>query len=273
MSEALDRLGLAFVARHPESAAAALETLDPAEAAGFLATVPAKEAATLLTQTTPAIAQAFLAHLSAECIGEIVNEMSIAAGVATLRLLNPDERALALQQFEGVRRKALARLLHFSQDTVGAIMDPLYPACSADLAVASLGERLQASPSKDFTCVFVLDRAQCPVGVVRTHDVFLSDPGQSVSAIAAPCDYRIHGTTDWRSVAGNPDLRRWDALPVVDDENRYIGALREDAVMRQAGDSEAIRAGGSWRRTSLALGEVFRLGLAGMLETIENPKD
>jgi Mg/Co/Ni transporter MgtE len=164
-------------------------------------------------------------------------------------------------------------MLHFSEDTIGTMMDPFYPAYPADLTIADLGRRLQACPSKDFTCVFILDRSGCPVGVVRTHDVFLSEADQPVSAIASACDCRIHGTTDWRTVAGNPDLHRWNALPLVDDENRYIGALREGSIIQKAANSEAIRAGGSLRRTSLALGEIFRLGLTGMLDTIENPKD
>lgn len=273
MNSTIDRLSLAFIEKHPASAAAVLETLKPEVATSFFAGIPAKQAAVVLMQMTPAIAQSFLAGLPAERLGAIFNELSIPASAAILRLLPLEDRNSTLQLLDQVRRKALARMVRFSDQAVGARMDPFYPACSGDSTIASLRKRLKTLSVVDFLCVFTLDRSQCPVGVVRVHDAFLSQADQPVSTIAAPCTCRIHGTTHWKDVVGNPDLRRWNALPVVDDENRYVGALREDAIVGQAEESATDSAGARWRRTSLALGEVYRIGLAGILETMEDPKE
>ena len=166
--------------------------------------------------------------------------------------------------------RALTRLLEFPPDTVGAMMDPAYPAFSADLDCGGIIKVLKKGSLKGITSVYALDRMQNPIGVIRTHDRFLSEPTDAVTAVLNACDYRIHGKTDWRTVTGNPDLRLWNALPVVDDESRYIGAFREETMIELTGDSKERQELQGVRRTSLALGEVFRLGLSGILDTIDD---
>ena len=272
MKEALDRMGREFLRNHPESAVPALEALNPEAAGAFLASVPPEQAGEVLMRVSPASALSMLSFMPVDRIGAIVEHLPVASGAAVLRPLSEEVRRQVLPTLKSDRAEALTRMLLFPEMTVGAVMDPLYPAFAADRECGEVIERLRAGSLKGINCLFGLNRALHPIGVARTHDAFLSGSKEKLSTILSPCACRVHGRTEWKTVAADPDLRLWNALPVVDDENRYIGAFREETLIGLSGHAVDQEESMGWRRTSLALGEVFRIGLSGILDTIEGEK-
>jgi hypothetical protein len=82
--------------------------------------------------------------------------------------------------------------------------------------------------------------------------------------------FRLSALTDYRSVLNNPDLRRYNALPVTTEDGHYLGAVTEETLTELA-DEEAAAGRETGGSAGAALGELYRVGLFGMLHSIEAP--
>lgn len=272
MSATLERMGLAFLERHPDRAASVLESIPPQACADFFTKVAPGPAGRVLLQMTPNQARGLMAGLPVERLVEIVSGLSVLTGSSILRLLDSEAQSKVLQRLESAERKALTRALVFPPDSVGSLMDPFHPAFPSDLDVGTLRARLQEDPTRACFCVFTLNRAQRPIGVISTHQIFLSRGDQPASAIAVPCRNPLRSSVDWREIFEDPELHHWNALPVIDGDGRYLGAFKTDAIPTQREEGTFPQDQERWRRTGSALGEVYRIGLAGMVEAIENAR-
>jgi hypothetical protein len=67
-----------------------------------------------------------------------------------------------------------------------------------------------------------------------------------------------------RLVREHPSWAEYHAIPVVDEEDRLVGAIRYQTLRRLEREAARERADPS-QMTTLALGELFRLGTTGLV--------
>jgi hypothetical protein len=70
------------------------------------------------------------------------------------------------------------------------------------------------------------------------------------------------------SVFVHPGWREFDALPVVDRDRRFLGVIRHRRMRQLVEQSRSLTDEGQAVRTVLALGEIYWLGLCGLLQGI-----
>ncbi len=267
--EVIEKLCRGYNDSHPDSVAMVLESVSSAERAEYLRGVSPGSAAWILELMSPEASRGGLEHLSNEEIAPILDEMTLSGGAALLRRLPNESRTHLLESIEEERRTDLARMLHFPERTCGAVMDPNYPALPVDHKIDDLVSLFRRIKGTAYDCVLILNRGHLPVGAARARDALQSDSDTTLASVMLPCLFRIPARADALSIADNADLKRFQALPVVDDGNRYIGAVCQPVVERMSRQSVTTDDSQRVKRTGMALAEIYRLGLSGLMDSLD----
>ena len=72
---------------------------------------------------------------------------------------------------------------------------------------------------------------------------------------------KVRADTDVATVEAHPGWQEYDALPVVDEQGVFVGAIRHRAVRRMRTGGAQPNDGG----TMLSLAELYWIGIGGML--------
>jgi magnesium transporter len=259
-------LAMRVLVSHPLEAAQALERLAADETARFLAMAePITGAACLRSMHVPAAAEV-LGALEATRAAKVVEELPVDVAAACLRRLEAAPREQLLAQLGGRQQRALRSLLRFTPHTAGSLMDPDVLALPADLTAADATGRVREAAREARYNVYVVDRDQRLTGVFNLRELLLAEPQALLSSIARPNPYRLPASADRRAIVSHPGWREVHALPVVDPDGLYLGAIRYRTLHRL--EEELGGSGAETGATARALGELFRTGAGAVLEAV-----
>ena len=233
-------------------AALVLGDLAPAAAAGLLHYLPSLSAALALEQLSVEEAAAIL----------IAVRPDIAASI--LRATPSERQAAVIACFPPRLQAVVSNLLIYAEDTAGALMDPKVPTAFEQEPVCQVLKRLQRNPEHALYYLYVVADDQRLVGVVNMRELMSARSDASLASVCTLNVASIAASATWQTVVGHPAWRSVHALPVVDEDDRFVGVLRYEIVRalerRQVSDTLTD----SGLQTASALGEVFVLGLRGL---------
>jgi magnesium transporter len=257
-------LAQAFVESRPSHAAMVLERMSPMRTAAVLRVITPGAAGLVCRDMTPVRAARCLAQLASEEAGPILAAMSAVDVIGILRTADPDARERLLAAIDGEARIPLVRALSHRENTAGAVMDPSIFQLTDDVLIADARTRLRAAARDLLYYVYVTDRDHRLVGVLDIPELMLARARD-------PVGRAMHRDVDrlsvWMPVAlvrEHPGWHRYHALPVVDDADRLVGAIRYQTLRRLERDA-AGRAPDPSLLTARALGELFQLGTTGLV--------
>ena len=270
MSAALD-LAAHYVATHPEGVARHLERLAVDDAATLLADLPADAAATVLPHVAAATAARLLSHLPVPSAAAVAAQMPVDIAVPILRRADDVARAGILDALPDDRRAGIASLLLHQPGTAGSVMDPHVVTVPAGVTVGEARALLQSDPSHIYYYVFVLDADHRLAGVLDLAELMQADPKESVRAVARTSVTWLSADAALPSVFAHPGWRTLDALPVVDAGGRFAGVLRHRRMRQLQEHGRSSSTGDPAMATMMALGEMYWLGLSGLLHGMGAP--
>jgi predicted transcriptional regulator len=93
-----------------------------------------------------------------------------------------------------------------------------------------------------------------------------ADPAHQLSAVMQRNPVRLDARADVPTVAAHPAWRDFDALPVVDDAGRLVGAIRHKTIRQMGRESRP-----PMMATLVGLSELYWTGLAGILSSLRAP--
>lgn len=260
--DAAERLARAFVAEHPDEAARLLERADPADAAAVLAAVPDAVGAAVYGALGPAPAAACTAALDDAALEAIVAALPLDAAGPALRRVAPQRRAALLERLPADQRGPLAAMLEFSENSAGALADPLVLTLTEDLTVADAQRQLRSASQRFFYYLYVVARDGTLVGVLALPELMAANLRDTVANVMRRDVVRLDAAAPLATVVVHPGWRDFDALPVVDAAGRLVGAVRHKTIRRLG------REGGTpMLNTIVGLSELYWAGLAGLLAT------
>lgn len=261
-----ERLVGRLLESHPDDAARILEDLPTTVRASALADGPPRVVAEVLRRMAPADAGECLGAMDAARASAILGEMPLDAAAAVLRPLKGDERERLLSGLREDAAERLSRLLRHPDGSAGALMDPAILAVPEDLTAGEALERVRRSAGFAFFYLYVLDRERRLAGVLNLRELMLAAPDDLLSVRMTKSVSAIRADADRMQVLAHPAWRRLHALPVVDDQSRYLGVIRYSTLRRlEAEDQASGGAGASPIETAASLGELCSIGFAGML--------
>ena len=258
------RLALAFMDAHPSRAAIILERMPASRTSGVLRTIPPRTAARVLTGMTVPYAAGMLEEMESESVPPIVAAMPMGDAVAVFRAIDPVRRSSLLASLDANTREPLARALPYPDATAGAIMDPSVMRLPEEVLVADAQVRLRRSARGLLYYLYIVDREQRLVGVLDIPELMLARPRDPVSAVMQRNPSRLSAWTPVALVREHPGWREYHAMPVVDEDDRLVGAIRYQTMRRLELEAAGTDTDAS-EMTMQALGELFRLGTTGLV--------
>lgn len=256
---------LRFIENHPADAARVLEGFQAAEATGLLEDLPSQSAARILELMSPMAGVECLAEMSGEKAGAILSRLELDVAAGLLRRMEPELRTALLEAAPVDFATPLQLLLRYPEGTAGSFMDPRALAAPRDVTIADSLDRLKRSPRQSLHYLYVIDRKGRLVGVTDVRELLGMPPDAKLEDRMNTNVSRLPARADRSVILAHPGWSQFHALPVVDEDGRFLGAIRYETLRRLETEAEAR---GAERPVSVAvsLGELFWVGLSGLLE-------
>lgn len=263
--DAEQALARAFLETHPADGARILERLDPEAGAAALAEAPPAVAASVLQRMASFSAAECLGRIAVEHAAEIATALPIDVAALLLRRVEAETRDRLLEAVSDAAKRTLGVLLRYPEDTAGALMDPRLLALTSDISVGEARARVRRAPQHVLYYLYVVDRAGVLVGVLNIRELMLAAPAEPLATVMSPSVASLRARADRATIVAHPGWRSYHALPVVDEAGVFLGAMRYETLRRLEDDARAAQTAPSMVATLLTLGELYWIGLSGML--------
>lgn len=261
-------LAVAFLESHPRDAALALERMVPVQRAAAVQALPAPATAPALREMVAPDAADCLERLPPASATAILEALGVDAAVPILRRLPPATGDRLLEALPVRTRDAVTRVLRHPPGSAGALMDPTVPALPEDILVSEARVRLRRGSRGLLYYLYVVNRDQQLVGVLDIAELMQARSREPIASVMHRDVERLAAWTPAAALLTHPAWRRFHAMPVVDDAGRLLGAIRYQTLRRLEQEADAATAVQPTGATVAALGELFHLGVAGLIEGV-----
>ena len=261
-------LARAFAAAHPEEVARFIERLPPEGGAEVLAALEPESAADVLARAVPLIAAHSLARLDAKAAGEILEASHPTLAADLLFRLERATRNRLLDAISPARAEDLKRMTEYGPRRAGGRLDPRAPALPETLSVSEVFERLRAYPAGVMHYVYAIDSERRLTGVVNMRELMLAPPDAPLGTILARSPEALFAHDPLEVIARHAGWKRNHALPVIDRDRRFLGALRYSTFRAIETELGRAAAGPDADQTASALAELCAVGASAMTRFI-----
>lgn len=259
-----------FLRDHPAEAAALIESRPAAEISSLIEGCERDVAAAVLRHMTPARAAGCLEQLPGAVAAEIGHELPASTLAAVLRRMPDPQREAVLRETPRRRAFVLRSALRHRQGTAGALMDPEVLALPRDITVADAVARLRREPQHSIYYLYVIDREQRLVGVLNLRELLLARHDKLVAEVMHSPVARLAARASRAEVRSHPGWGVYHALPVVDANGVFAGAIRYETLRDL--ESDAQPAGpGRLDPSALGLAELVWIALASVFAQLGGP--
>lgn len=254
----------AFLETHPEEAARALDHVAAPSCAALLNAVPIKLATEVLRHMLPAHAARCLEHLEPQAVLGLLRALTPQTGAGLLRYLPEDARGAILAELPAGVALGLRLLLSYPDDAVGAWTDTRVPAFASDATTREAVERVRRSRHEAANYIYVVDADHRFRGVVGLPAALRAANRVTLGELLQPAD-ALSARAPLSSAREHDGWRELHSLPVVDHEDRFVGALHY-AALAQALAGRPRPAPVEMATEALSgLVHAYWLGLAGLV--------
>jgi magnesium transporter len=264
--KALNALSESFLQTHPLEAALALEGADQKALAHFFGSLAPAAAASVMEHLDPEIAGGCLSRMTPRSAASIVQELSANARIVALRQVSDRRREGVLGALEEQIAEQTRRMLHFSSDSVAALMDTDAITLSADMRIKEAMRRLRRSQRQVDGELYVLSRKHELVGVTTMHTLLKAPPDQLISETMSTECARVSAGTPQHGLVRHPLWVEHNSAAVVDEDNVFLGVVDHRTVARAGERLRSANKDEGGLEAVLALGELYWLGLSGILD-------
>ncbi len=236
-SPAVEALTHRFLLDFPREAARELEGMPPEDAAPVLSREPLHVLTEVWDHLAPAVADPLLLALPEATAAALLGELDPGWAASTLCRLEPETRARYLELVGPNVKDDLVRLMEYTPDRAGALMDARVLAFHGETTAGDVLRRMRGERHNAQRNVFLVDESQRLEAVVDFQDLALAEPETLLSSLGHPPIATL-AAVDPREMVVELLERQWiDELPVLDAHERLLGVIRAGALMRALQES------------------------------------
>jgi Mg/Co/Ni transporter MgtE len=226
-------LSVAFVEGHPTEAARVLEGLSPADGAEFLAAVAPPLALPVLRHLGPAFCAKVFGRLDNDQVGRLLQPMGPQEVSRLLQHVPLERQTQLLMALPVTTAVAVRMLIGYPKGTCGASMDPSPLVLSPEVTVAEALAQVRQFEGELGDCVFVCESQRRLVGVLGVAELVRAAPRAAVSSVMWTPEHTVSALASVGSTAGYDGWETFHVLPVVERENRLVGAMHRRTLTKQ----------------------------------------
>ena len=231
------RLALAFLEDRPESAARALEALDPADAAALLGALPVRVAAPAVAQMTSWAAARCIALVAPDRASAILAELQTRDATAILRQLGPAGREALLDTLPVSVARHFRRTLTAPRARVGAWVDHDVPVIDAAQTVGDALDLLAARRRTDDSMIFLVSDSRSYAGVVAVGSLLHAARPVKLATIADRQLRPVFASAALGTALVRPGWNSYLLLPVTYPQGEFLGAVNRAALEKGVRDA------------------------------------
>ncbi|MHC4691373.1 MAG: magnesium transporter [Planctomycetota bacterium] len=177
--------------------------------------------------------------LNANEIKTIISELDLDDAADLLAEFPQQKREELLQSLEPADSLLIKKLMSYSEDSAGGIMDPVLISTSEDATVAEAVNKIRAAEiDEDFYSVFVVDKNGKFLGDVRIRFLLTRPEDTRINKLIDPDTIYVLADDDQervRNIFRDNDLI---VAPVLDKNQKLVGRITADRIIEVA-DEEA----------------------------------
>ena len=253
-----------FISGHVHQAARVLENRSLDELVPFFDGIPAELAASLFNTMEASTAAGCLERIDPERAADALARVPLERAALLLRRLLPETRKAVLRRLPPEPGKHLRLLLRCREDSAGALMEPRIFTLPAEVSAGEALARVRSNPERASHYLYVLERDQTLAGVLTLRELLAAAARTKVAALMQRDVVCLRMGDSLASVLAHPAWKEFHTLPVLDENNLFTGALRHKTLRQLA---ERVQGPARSDQAGLALGELFRIGLSGLVNS------
>jgi len=216
----------------PEDVAEWLDLLSVEDRQRILGVLDHDAAGTVLTDTTASIRAELVEEIEPERLARIAEALPADEAADLIGELEVAESEQVLHHISTADEEVLRQLLTYPEDTAGGIMNPevvaLRPSDTVDDAIRFLRSVDQDTVT---AAVYVVDEEYRLQGFVRLRRMVTAQPAARLGDIMSTDVISVTVETDQEEVADLVDKYDFIAIPIVDNDNRLMGAVTVDDIL------------------------------------------
>jgi magnesium transporter len=228
-----DSLARSYLRQFPAGAARHIEASPLVEAIALLESEPTPHAVAVVERLASNVAADLLQAGSPQHARRMLAAIDPVRAAATLAWLDEDVRTTLLQGVDERTAKELRAMAAYPPDTAGRLMDPRVIGVRPGTTVHDALSRVRGGRTRHVSDVFLTDEDGRLVGRVRLQELAIAAPAELVDALAEPA-ISVAATATAEEVVEQLTDRRLTSLPVVDFDDRLLGVIRHDTLVKTA---------------------------------------
>jgi magnesium transporter len=234
---------------HPADAALLIESLPEGERDIVWAQLDPASVAEVLAEVEDAVRAGHMRQMAPQALAAVAQEVDADDAADILQDLPEPVADEVLRAMDEQHRARLAAVLAYPEDTAGGLMNVDVLTVRADVSLETVMRylRLRGEIPEKTNRLFVVDRDNVYVGMLRLADLLISEPEDSVDAHMLDEYEAIPATMVSHEVARLFEQRNLISAPVVDEAGKLIGRITIDDVVdviRDEGDQALMRMAG-----------------------------
>jgi len=170
----------------------------------------------------------------------IVSELDLDDAADLLAELPDELSQKVLKNIEPAESAKIKKLMSYSEDSAGGIMDPIVISVPEDATVAEAISKIRAAETdEDFFSVYVVDKTGRFLGDVRIRLLLTGPESTKISGLIDPDTIYVTANADQEEVRNIFSKNDLIVAPVLDKNRKLIGRITADRIIEVAEEEAA----------------------------------
>ncbi|MGB3149027.1 MAG: hypothetical protein WBB27_00075 [Maribacter sp.] len=253
-----------FVTKHPFAAAKALELLPNEDIANYFETLTLEKKALLFSFMETKRAAECVVLLSPNKTKELLEKAEVSLIASLLKTLETRQRNQLLNSISSERSAIISRQLEVLPNTVASIMEPA-TIVTKKIMVKDVLQLLKRADAKEELYLYVVDLEGVFKGIVRPKELLLADQDESMENLMLTSVRSFLKDIPVKSILEHPVWQEYYEIPILDSSGKILGKLPHRCLLKHI-NTPGKTSSNEIATTGSAIGELYRIGLTGLLQ-------
>ena len=218
-----------LVTMNPADVAAVFEETDELALPLLFRLLPKELAAETFVEMQPEQQELLIRGFSDTELKEVVDELYVDDAVDLVEEMPANVVKRILRQADPDMRRMINEILRYPEDSAGSIMTTEFVSLRPQMTVEEATKRIKRTgvDKETINTCYVTDKGEL-IGALSLRTLILSDDDDVIEDIMEPNVISVTTSEDQETVAQMFSKYNFNALPVVDTENRLVGIVTVD---------------------------------------------
>ncbi|MCD6353136.1 MAG: magnesium transporter [Proteobacteria bacterium] len=260
---------------HPADIANLIDALEDEKKKKLFRLLDVQTASDVISEIDNISRELILKDIPNDLLTKIVDDMESDDATDLIADLPEEKASKILAQIGKKDSEEVQKLLKYSEDTAGGIMQAELISVNQDIKVneALAHIRIQAKKVENLQNIFVTTNDTQLAGVVSLKNLILSDPGTIIAKIMNPHPISVTIDVDQEEVASIFKKYDFISLPVVNHSNKLVGQILVDDIIdvfEEEASEDILKMAGTNEEELLYGSKIFKISRARLPWLITN---